>query len=374
VSGTRRHVLFFPRDVPAVGYRIYEIRKSQEVLPKEAESFSVKVETNAEGWITSITDAGAHQMVRSTPERAFGSLLVSRGREDYKIEKLGAGQIEVSEGPIARRVRIRRDRALMPATEAVAYRGAPYMDLQFDVDVTGARDMSPAATRLALALPLPSSRQLYLDGAGFVMRVPQDILPGGRAPQFTPVQFLHQQTSDAWGVTLASRDAAVLQREDLFVLSNDSLRMTTRDEGTSQLYRTEPRSSAVLPFRFRLAAQPEDKAAWKRLAAEYHLPLRAQVLAPGAMPPPSRGFFAVDNPKIQMLAFKPAEGRPGWYIIRLQDNSGEGAQNVKLTSAFPVLEAQGANLVEQPEGGSPELSNLSLKPWQTITILVRLKP
>ena len=47
---------------------------------------------------------------------------------------------------------------------------------------------------------------------------------------------------------------------------------------------------------------------------------------------------------------------------------------MKLTSVFPVIEAQQANLVEQPDGGPVDLSNLSLKPWQTLTMLVRFKP
>src|SRR5262249_39111058 len=148
----------------------------------------------------------------------------------------------------------------------------------------------------------------------------------------------------------------------------------TREEGTQQLYRTEPRSSGLQRFRFRIAIQPEDKAAWKRLAAEYHLPLRAQVLAPGANPAASRSFLAIDDPRVQMLAFKPAEARPGWYVLRLQDNSGEGAQHVQVTSAFPVAEAQSANLVEQPSGAPVVLSNLSLGPWQTLTILLRFRP
>jgi hypothetical protein len=373
VPETKRHVQFFPKDVPAIGYRIYEVRKASQPPQNGRGVVTMKVEANAEGWIASIIDATGRQMVRSTAERPFGSLLLARGREGYKVEKIAPAHVEVSEGPVARRIRMLRAGTLLPLTEAIVYRDGPYVDLRFDVNLGSVRDTSGPGARFALALPLPPSRQLYLDGAGFVMRVPQDILPGAQAPQFTPVQFLHRQTGDAWGITLASRDSAVLQAEDLFVLASESLQAATREEGTQQLYRTEPRSSAVLPFRFRIAAQTEDKAEWKRLAAEYHLPLRAQVLGPGATPVASRGFLSVDNPRIQMLAFKPAEARPGWYVVRLQDNSGEGARNVNLATAFPVLEIQRANLVEQPDGGPVDISNLSLGPWQTLTILMRFR-
>jgi hypothetical protein len=73
-----------------------------------------------------------------------------------------------------------------------------------------------------------------------------------------------------------------------------------------------------------------------------------------------------------MLAFKPAEARPGWFVIRLQENSGSSVTGLKLTSRLRVLEATRANLVEEPEGVALDLANLSLGPWQTLTILVRL--
>jgi hypothetical protein len=72
------------------------------------------------------------------------------------------------------------------------------------------------------------------------------------------------------------------------LLSLDGRDAPTRDEGRQKLFRTEPRTSPVQSFHFRIAAQPEDPAQWKRLAAELNLPLRAEVLssipAPGVPP------------------------------------------------------------------------------------------
>jgi alpha-mannosidase len=372
VPGTKRHVLFFAKDIPGVGYRIYTVRKSIQPPGVNATKFPIKITWNSEGAISSIlvTDTG-QELVHSSPEKPFGSLFIARGRETFLLEKAEAGEMDDAEGPVARRIRVIRKRSVLPLTELILYRGASYADLRFDVDLDRLRDSS-AGVRYAIALPLPRSQQKYLDGAGFVMRVPQDILPGGGATQFTPVQFIHEQMASDWGVTLSSRDAAMLRPEDLFLLAAEDFHSATREEGSQQLYRTEPRSSSVQSFRFRIASQGEDKAGWKRFGAEHNLPLRAQVLTSGVPEASERGFFGVSDNRVQMLAFKPAEARPGWFVIRLQENSGSSVTGLKLTSRLRVLEATRANLVEEPEGVALDLANLSLGPWQTLTILVRL--
>ncbi len=375
VPGTKRHLLFFAKDVPATGYRMYTVRKAIRPPATESAQTSLHVAWNTDGWITSILDpAGRRELIRSSPEKPFGSLYLARGKQDFQLENTGPGRIDVTEGPIARRIRIVRRDSLLPLTEITLYRGASYADLKFEVDLARTRDSNDAGIRYALALPLPPSRQLYLDGAGFVLRVPQDIFPGGRAPHFTPLHFIHRQTAGDWGVTLSSRDAAVLRPEDLFVLAAENFTSVTREEGTQRLYRTEPRGSPTLPFRFRIAAQSEDKAGWKRFGAEHNLPLRAQVLHFGSPSAATRGFFELSDNRVQLLAFKPAEARPGWHVIRLQENSGSRVSGVQLRTPFRITGMLRANLVEQPGGGEADLSNLSLDPWQTLTVLVRLTP
>jgi hypothetical protein len=373
VPGTKRHVLFFAKDIPAVGYRIYTVSKTIQPQGTNFTKLPLKLTWNSDGAISSIlVSATERELVQSSPQKPFGSLFISRGRETFLLEKTGAAQIEEADGPVARRIRMIRRDSILPLTEVILYRGAAYADLQFGVDLDHLRDSS-IGVRYAIALPLPQSRQKYLDGAGFVMRVPQDILPGGKAPQFTPVQFIHEQTAPAWGVTLSTRDAAMLRPEDLFLLAAEDFHSATREEGSQRLYRTEPRSSPVQSFRFRIASHDEDKAQWKRFGAEHNLPLRAQVLTSGTAEAFEKGFFDVSDNRVQMLAFKPAEARPGWFVIRLQENSGSALTGVKLTTPLRVLEATRANLVEEDDGVALDLSNLSLGAWQTLTILTRLE-
>jgi hypothetical protein len=63
----------------------------------------------------------------------------------------------------------------------------------------------------------------------------------------------------------------------LFVLTAENLEARTRDEGLQHLFRTEPRSTPVQSFRFRIALQEEDPGRWKRFGAEANLPLRAVI-------------------------------------------------------------------------------------------------
>ena len=73
------------------------------------------------------------------------------------------------------------------------------------------------------------------------------------------------------------------------------------------------------------------------------------------------------------MKLKPAEFRPGWHVLRFQDNGGKGARGAKLTNPFQIVEAVRANLVEEPSAEHVDLANFSLLPWQTLTVLVKIQ-
>ena len=103
-----------------------------------------------------------------------------------------------------------------------------------------------------------------------------------------------------------------------------------------------------------------------------NLPLRA-VFAAAAVEPPAHSFFEVNRSEVQLLAFKPAEFRPGWYVLRFQEISGQAVKGVKLTTPLRMLEAVAADTVERP-GAPIDLSNFSVPSWGTVTVLVRVNP
>ena len=158
VPETNRHVQFFPKDVPAIGYRIYEVRKASQPPQNGRGVVAMKVEANAGGWIASIIDSTGRQMVRSTAERPFGSLLLARGREGYKVEKIAPAHVEVSEGrgcppdPNAPR----RHSAAADRSHRVSWRAVCGSTVRRQMG--SVRDTSGPGARFALALPLPPSR------------------------------------------------------------------------------------------------------------------------------------------------------------------------------------------------------------------------
>lgn len=82
-------------------------------------------------------------------------------------------------------------------------------------------------TRFAITLPYRSEKT-FIDGAGFILRDPEDILPGGKAPQFTPVQFVHYGQKGYWGVTVANIDAALLRHDGSFLIAAENFGSVTR--------------------------------------------------------------------------------------------------------------------------------------------------
>jgi hypothetical protein len=209
---------------------------------------------------------------------------------------------------------------------------------------------------------------MFIDGAGFVLRAPQDLLPGGGAARYTPVHFTHLRQASDWGITLANRDSPFVTPDLVFPVANEGRRAQTREEGVQQLFRTEPRGSPVQSLRFRLAAQGERKWEWERLGQELNVPLRA-VFADAGQARPVQSFFELNRPEVQILAFKPSEFQTGWYVLRLQESSGATVAGIKLTTPLRITEAKKATLVERP-GASTDLSDFSLSPWETLTVLL----
>lgn len=372
IPGTSRQLLIFAKDVPAIGYKAYRLAKApQETQADALKPFPLTIAFNRAGWITSIIDAhSSRELSPADPAKPLGRPMIARGRGGaFEPDESGPAHIATAERSLTKRIEISRSGSILPLTTVTLYRDAPWVDLRFDIDLGLFRDISQGGATYGIALPF-RSKKTFLDGAGFVVKVPEDFLPGGQAPQFTPVQFVHYQVKD-WGATVANIDAAIVRPDQTFLVAAEGFATVTREEGLVRLERTEPRSKRVQSFRFRVAIQDFDMAQWKRFGAEANLPLRA-VTGDGDPRVASQLYFDVDNPGVQMLAFKPAEFRKGWYVIRLQEIGGKNREHVKVTSRLGIAHAEAANLVEESAGAPLDPANLTLRPWETKTMLVQL--
>ena len=107
--------------------------------------------------------------------------------------------------------------------------------------------------------------------------------------------------------------------------------------------------------------------------AELSLPLRASSSG-AATCPPARSFFAVSRPEVQLLAFKPSESGSGQYVLRFQGISGHDVRDIKLITPLRISGAALATTLDVPPGTRVDLSNFSLRAWETLTVLVRVQP
>ena len=104
VPRTSRRVQFFAPDIPALGYRVFTIRKSA-IEQRSVPSFSVRVETDDQGWIRSIRDGSGAEMATKS-DRIFGSLLFAGRNGGYQAVSAGTAKATTTEGPVSRRVEI----------------------------------------------------------------------------------------------------------------------------------------------------------------------------------------------------------------------------------------------------------------------------
>ena len=366
LPGKPRQTVFFARDVPGTGYRLYRIERHAGPPPVPAQKFPVEVLWNSEGWITSIRDtAGDREMVDAGSDKLFGGLYSGgRGPDSRPIDS-GKASVKVDEGPVVKRIEITRPGPLV-ATVVTLYRDAPYADLAFELDLS---TVNREIRRYSVALPFRRAGEVILDGAGFVYRVPEDRLPGGGGPDRLAVHFTHFKQGPSWGITLANQDGAFWGLDPLFSLAVVPGPVAA---GGRSLLRSEPVLARSQTFRFRVGVQGAEPDGWERLGCDLNLPFQVLALTNADMPP-SRQLVEISDPRVQMLALKPAQDREGWYALRLQDIGGKGAANVKVKLPFPVAEALSANTVERPTGVTVDLSAVSVKPWQTLTILVKAR-
>ena len=373
IPNTKRHVMFFARDVPAVGYRLYSIKRAGSARSDRERGFQLRGAWDDSGMLTSILDSeSGREMLLANPERTFGGLYLALDRKEHLEARIGPAEVRATEGALSRRVEFERPGSALPLTVLTTYRDTGYADLAFDVDLRVLREETAGHQAYGIALPLADSEELFIDGAGFVAHVPDERLPGSDTRQYTPQHFTHVRRAPDWGVTLANKEGFCIRPDMLFLVSWEDMIVQTREEGVQRLVRGEPQSTAFQRFRFRLAIQPESPGEWKRMGAELNLPLRARFVQPDGIPP-TQEFFHISHPDVRLLAFKPAQFHAGWYMLRLQENAGAAAEGVQLSTPLPIFDAKLANTVEEFTDMSFDLGDFSMDPWQTLTVLVRVR-
>jgi len=148
VADTQRQIRFLAPTIPALGYRLFSLRKASAANSARLD-FPIEVKWNEKGLISSIYDREQRiEMIDPNSDRSFGGLYVSRKNGKYELAPLASPEPKISDGSITRSSQVFRKSSALRRTEVTLYCNAPYADLEFALDMTA---LDAPSVRYALA-------------------------------------------------------------------------------------------------------------------------------------------------------------------------------------------------------------------------------
>ncbi|MBM4082384.1 MAG: hypothetical protein FJ278_21950 [Planctomycetes bacterium] len=241
--------------------------------------------------------------------------------------------------------------------------------------------------------------QLRAEGPLGFRRVPEDSLPGATVDKFAAQRVVDLREGAGYGVTLASRQAAVWQINgpslsapkpwaDRVLMStalSHALEGITKDQGLTKFDAPlEPGAPREQVFDYALTANATfDAVAAERFGREFAVPLRAVTLPKPMFPrrtakfrEPSGSFLRVEPEGVEWLTLRPATGLENAFLLRLRNPRDREAEAM-VTLPIHVVSAQSCDLLGRPlsKGELSEINPLRLRvgPRGIATALVQVK-
>ena len=376
--GLRHDVVFLAEDVPALGYRTYRLQPREDaasfdtggsVSGEAMENDFYRVELDpGTGCLRSLVDKETgREMVNAEWPHAFGGLLV---RDPYGGEEVSAcHRIEPGEsGPFSSSVRAIHSVLGSPRVE-VTYTLC-HCEKRLDVAVHVLKDPTPLLeTFVAFPFELPRGRFRY-EGGLSIIDPTKDLLPGAYFDRLA-VQNWVAVSDGEYSVLWTSHDAPsvslgrlwegrVSQAHSSVVRGDlDHVPAPFSDLGGGTIYSVVTANnfgtnfavsqSGAMLFRYTMttrAGRISDSEAAEQ-GRRFANPMSAILTKhPGERNlPPSGGFLAVDNPAVQVVAFKRAQEGKG-IVLRLWNTAPESQvanislPEVSLSDVVPVSVAE----------------------------------
>lgn len=346
-SGTRQYLRIEAKDLPPVGYKVYEVR------PGAGENFAnaavatggtlensvYKLQIEGRGAISSLIDKTRGN--REFAGRSGGQMLIN----DLGLDP---GTLEVENvGPVSATIRARGNGPLTHTSRITLYRDSRRIELRNDIEQNfdGTHHWS-----FSFNLKSPDVRH---EEAGAVIRAKLLADGGHYAPTNSRLEWLtlnhfaDMSGEGGEGVTLSNADCIFMK------LGNSSI-----SEGVSRLDTKTPQiqvlaggqidaPQAGIPkqggdahFLQRFALQTHggyDATAAMKFALEHqNPPVTGWLRSGGILPEASYSYCSVTNPNVLLWALKPAEDGPAAGIVarlwNLTDNPVE--TRIKFTSGI----------------------------------------
>lgn len=407
-----RRVEFRATDVPAVGYKVYELRASKGENPISAstqattlESPFYRVELDPEtGSIRSIYDKQlAKELVDASSAWRFGQYLYVAGGDEEPNSVLqyravspkpqlqvhaanGGRLLSVNRTPWGWRAEMESSAANTPSlhTEVRLYEDEKKIELIEDVDKKA--ELKKEAVYFAFPFAMTSPEFDYEIQNG-VVNPAKDMYPGAGHEWFS-VQHWVSVEQDGMSGTVMPLDASLVTLGDInrgdWPTEFGSRRGTIFSYAMNNYWHTNYRAAQGGHFRFRYvitSAGQTNPAALSRMGWEEATPLehdeiRAQDKAldlPRPLDGNQASFLSIDDADVLLDTWKPAEDGNG-TIVRLIDLGGQ-PRDVQITvPRLNMREAFETDAVERdlrritPEGA--HALKVSVKPHQILTLRI----
>lgn len=349
----QRWLRVMAQNVPATGYKVFEIRTgagaawagAAAVSGNTVENDWYRITLSDRGAITSLIDKtrGMHEFARSVGGRAINDL------------GAGSGAVEAeNSGPVSVTLRATAVGPLSHTTRLTLVRGLPRIDIRNDINQNFG-DVQTWSFAFNLGSP-----DVWHEEVGAVIRA-RLLAQGGRySPRNARYDWLTlnhfaDMSDGALGVTLSNADCYFMQ---LGASTPGSLDVSTPQISVLAGGQVDglslgiPNQGGDQHFLQRFALQSHgafDPVAAMRIALEHQNPLVTGVVTGGsAYPEASYSLFNISNPSVLLWALKPAEdGISNGMVVRLWNLSTNLAE-FTLAPTTALVRAQQVTHIETP--------------------------
>jgi len=429
------NAIFIANQIPAFGYKSFAIEteagasvstlKASESNEIENDRFRVRV--SKQGVVEGIFDrASRRELVNPSGEMAFNELLRVEGSEASRVVYPQEATVSAKHGTLMSEITITRNRSMYPVTKLTIYKGIDRVEIRNELDpadmpfVGGDGNWSDS---YYFAFPMNIRKdglKVIRGGQKWLDTLPDDYLPGARRDSVTTQHVIgltdgtdtaliaHRQAFH-WvfsGYVSTEMRAADAPKEfpalytGKFPLPEATLfsravrhasQADTHDLGVLNMPTVEPGLPGAYVFEYAISGSGKrDDVAARRLGQEFNVPLSAGYVQTAPLRS-EQGFFAVDQPNVEIVVVKPATDQTvrgevsaspldppmnKAFIIRLQEFAGKAA---RVRVSLPATIRWSASLMNTTElkvvGSVSNIAPLTvdLKPYETATIRVEIK-
>ncbi|MGA9058775.1 MAG: glycosyl hydrolase-related protein [Terriglobia bacterium] len=410
-----QHVRFLASDVPAVGYRCYQLRAAKSEPPAPAgsgasilENRYYRVELDASsGAIRSIFDKELNrELVDSGSPYRFNQYVYITGADevpnrliDYSnatpVPKLTAHN--ASGGKIRSVVRLPFENVAWLESSGV---NTPRIESEIilpkdqkRIEIVNHVRKDKVYTKEGIYFAFPFAMEhpqfKYAIQNGYIDAA-KDILPGGGREWFSVQQWVALQQG-GFAAAIVPIDAPLVALGDIvrgtWPIEFGDRKGTIFSYVMNNYWDTNYVAGQGGDFTFRYvltSASALDPPALTRMGWEALTPLETDeikyqdksVNRPGPLDPVQGGFLNVDDPGVVLLTWKQAEDHNG-YILRFLEIAG---RPTTVSVSSPVLDIQSAWLCNAMEENQQSLAvsekgaRFSVKPYEIVTVRVQGRP